>query len=361
VTWSLPVLIIAAAPALVLGQAPAAAMTDAQALALYERAVQLMESSPVAIPELARSGAPLTENAKQAVLTLKTINLQNAPAHYRFLVNLRAFLLLSDAIPKPNPFPAEAQQQITELRDALNRTEAYFESFLDRMNRQLRDPDRDNLKRYEDADARLGQPAPAKPRVVFMGDSITDFWRLNEYFPDRDFVNRGISGQITGQMLGRFKQDVINLHPAAVVIHAGTNDIARGVSLAAIESNLATMSELAMANKIKPILTTVLPISDYHKNEDPFYERSKQRKPEVIRSLNLWISEYCRSHAFPVVNYYVALVDGNGFLRADLARDGLHPDPQGYRLMAPLVLETIDKTLAPAPAPPPQGKKRRLF
>src|SRR6202042_3682931 len=107
--------------------------------------------------------------------------------------------------------------------------------------------DGNNRGRYADATRRVGAPQPGKPRVVFLGDSITDFWRLNEYFPDRDFVNRGISGQITSQMLGRMKADVLDLHPEAVVILAGTNDLARDIPLTAIEDNYVLIADLAVA------------------------------------------------------------------------------------------------------------------
>src|SRR5207237_853247 len=131
------------------------------------------------------------------------------------------------------PFPQEATRQLAELRDNLNRFDVHFRALLDQRESQLRTADRDNLRRYHDANGQLAPPRAGKHRVVFFGDSITDSWRLNEYFPDEDYVNRGISGQITGQMLGRFKADVVDLKPEAVLILAGTNDLARGTSLIA--------------------------------------------------------------------------------------------------------------------------------
>ena len=110
--------------------------------------------------------------------------------------------------------------------------------------------------RYADDNRKLGAPRPGKPRVVFLGDSITDLWRLNEYFPDRDFINRGISGQMASQMLGRMKADVIDLHPAAVVILAGTNDLAREIPLTAIEDDYLMLADLATAAKIKVIFAS---------------------------------------------------------------------------------------------------------
>ncbi len=222
---------------------------------------------------------------------------------------------------------------------------------------QLRDPDRDALQRYAEANLKIGAPQPGAQRVVFLGDSITDLWRLNEYFPpERDFVNRGISGQITGQMLGRMKADVIDLKPALVLVLAGTNDIARGVPVKTIQDNLTMIADLAAANKIKPLFASLLPVSDYHKADDPLYERSRRRPPETIRAVNDWLRKFCRDRNLPYVDYYAQLVDASGFLKTDVSDDGLHPNSKGYRLMAPVVQEVLDKLLQPAPAP----KKRRF-
>src|SRR5436309_1880660 len=212
---------------------PQPVLNTQQAVALFTRNTHLIESTMFAVPELQRAGAPLLENARQAVTNLR-INPGNALFTYNFLSNIRGYLALSDAVAKPFPFPAEGQKQFTELRDSAIRLESHFRGLIEQKDRQLRNPDPDNLTRYSELDARVGPPQPAKPRVVFLGDSITDGWRLNEYFPDRDFVNRGISGQITSQMLGRMKPDVTDLHPAAVLILAGTNDLARQTPLTTI-------------------------------------------------------------------------------------------------------------------------------
>jgi len=195
--------------------------------------------------------------------------------------------------------------------------------------------------------------------VVFLGDSITDLWRLNEYFaPERDFVNRGIGGQITGQMLGRMMADVIALRPSAVLVMAGTNDIARGVPARAIEDNLTMIAQLAEANKIKPMFASLLPVSDYHKGENPSYEQTLRRPPQTIRALNDWLQKFCRERKYVYVDYYSKLVDQAGMLPADLADDGLHPNAKGYRLMAPIAQEAIDKILQP---PPPTKKRSSVW
>ncbi len=334
-----------------------AMLPDAEFIRLSERVLELMGSTRVSIPELARAGEPLAENARQALATLRANGPRDSTLVRVFLVNLRGYLALADAVPKPYPFPEEARSQFAELRDAHDRLDSHFSALLALKEAQLKDPDRDALQRYAEANLKIGAPRPGVQRVVFLGDSITDFWRLNEYFPpERDFVNRGISGQITGQMLGRMKADVIDLKPALVLVLAGTNDIARGVPVKTIEDNLTMIADLAAANKIKPLFASLLPVSDYHKADDPLYERSKRRPPETIRAVNDWLRKFCRDRNLPYVDYYAQLVDASGFLKADASDDGLHPNSKGYRLMAPVVQAVLDKLLQPAPAP----KKRRF-
>ena len=332
-----------------------ALLPDREALQLYERAVQLMDSTKVAVPELSRAGAPVAENARQALATMKAASARDSRLVYAFLTNLRAYLTLADAVPKPYPFAEEARKQFIELRDSLDRIGSHFGALLELQDAELRNVDRDNLRRYAEANQKLGPPQPDKPRVVFLGDSITDGWRLNEYFGERDFVNRGIGGQITGQMLGRMKADVIDLKPSAVLVLAGTNDIARGVGIAAIKDNLAMIADLAEAHRIKPMFASLLPVSDYHKDQNPRYEQTKRRPPQTIRALNDWLLQFCRQRNYAYVDYFAAVVDSAGLLKADLADDGLHPNGAGYRLMAPVALEAIDNAIKPA------GKKKRRF
>ena len=357
---TLLVLAFAAAGALpAQGPAPSPLLNNQQALTLYTRSIQLIESTLFAVPDLQRVAAPLLENARQGLANIKSTP-GNAAYTYNFLSNLRSYLVLSDSVSKPFPFPDEGQKQFTELRDSASRIESHFRALIDQKDRQLRNPDPDNLTRYAELDARVGPPQPGRPRVVFLGDSITDSWRLNEYFPDRDFVNRGISGQITSQMLGRMKPDVTDLHPAAVLILAGTNDLARGTTVGIIETNIAAVCDLADFHHIKVILSTVLPVSDYHKSENPAYEMTKLRPPESIRALNTWMQTFCAKRNYTFLDYYSELVDASGFLKADLANDGLHPNSAGYRIMAPLALAAINRTVAASPVQQKQ-KKRRLF
>lgn len=338
-------------------QAPSALLTTAEMNTMCIRSAQLMEAGGVATPDLGRAAAPVIENVKQACTQLK-LRPSGGQATYSMMLNVRAYLELADAVPKPYPFPEAARQQLAEVREISARLDAHFRALLDTKDAQLTAPDRDDLTRYADANRKLSAPQASRLRVVFLGDSITDLWRLNEYFPDRDFVNRGISGQVSGQMLGRMKADVIDLHPAAVVILAGTNDLAREIPLTSIEDNYLMLADLAAASKIKVIFASVLPVSDTHKDADPSFERTPSHPPAFIQALNDWLRKFCAQRGYTYLDYYPALLDNQGQLDTDLSDDGLHPNAKGYRLMAPLLTAAVDKTLgktvsvAPALAAP---------
>jgi len=331
-----------AAAAMAWAQSGGALLSNQEALKLEQRTVQLMESTGLAVPGLARAGAPALEDARQALANLETAP-QNAATTFTLLGDTRAYLAIADTVPKPYPFPEEGRRQFGELRDAVDRLDSHFHALLDSNDARLRSPDRDNLKRYAEANEKLAPPSPQKPRVVFLGDSITDGWRLNEYYGgERDFVNRGIGGQITGEMLGRMKADVIDLKPRLVLVLAGINDLGRGVAVGAIENNLSMIADLAEAHHIEPMFASVLPVSDYHKDVNPQYARTTRLAPSKILELNGWLKSFCEQRHFRYVDYYSSLVDKAGFLQADLADDGLHPNGKGYRLMAPIALAAID-------------------
>jgi lysophospholipase L1-like esterase len=201
------------------------------------------------------------------------------------------------------------------------------------------------LARYRDENARLKAPAQAEQRVVFLGDSITDGWPLPEYFPGKPYVNRGISGQTTAQMLVRFRQDVIALQPKAVVILAGTNDIAGNTGptrVEDVEANYVSLAELAKASGIGVVFSSVLPVHNYTAESQEFFS---QRPPEKIVDLNQWLKAYCAAHGCVYLDYFSAMVDKNGLLKKELANDGLHPNQAGYKLMAPMAEEAISKAL----------------
>jgi acyl-CoA thioesterase-1 len=209
------------------------------------------------------------------------------------------------------------------------------------------------LSRYAATNALLAQRRAGESRVVFFGDSITDGWSAPQnggFFPGQPYVNRGIGGQTTAQMLLRFRQDVIALDPVAVVILAGTNDLSGNsgpMSLSASEDNLAAMSELAKTHGIKVVLASLLPVSDEKKDQEGRPRlQSPYRPPEKIRALNAWLADYARQNGHVYLDYFSAVVDGAGRLRSDVTDDGLHPNASGYALMAPLAEKAIRDVLA---------------
>ncbi len=208
------------------------------------------------------------------------------------------------------------------------------------------------LARYRAANAALKPPAPGENRVVFFGDSITDLWKLEEYFPGKPYLNRGIGGQTTPQMLVRFRQDVVDLQPKVVAILAGTNDIAGNTGpmrLEDIEANYRSLADLARANHIAVVFSSVLPVHNYTPKSQDFFA---QRPPEKILALNRWLKDYCASHSLVYLDYFSALVDEKGLLKRDLAEDGLHPTAVGFKIMAPLAEAGITKAMSALPLQP---------
>lgn len=200
-----------------------------------------------------------------------------------------------------------------------------------------------SLDRYRAENARLGAPSAVERRVVFLGNSITEAWapHFPVLFPDRPYVGRGISGQTTPQLLIRFRQDVIALRPAAVVILAGTNDIAGNTGPATIEmiaDNIASMVDLAMVNGIRVVLASVLPARAY-------CWRPGLEPAQTIVALNTWMKRYAAERGVEYLDLHSAMVDEHQGLRADLSADGVHPNLAGYRLMSPLAEAAIQRAL----------------
>ena len=204
-----------------------------------------------------------------------------------------------------------------------------------------------NLGRYRAENAKLDAPAAGEDRVIFMGDSITDGWgrRYGKFFPGKPYVNRGISGQTTPQMLIRFRPDVVALKPKAVVILAGTNDIAGNtgpMTLEAIEDNLISMADLAAANGIRVVFSSVMPVCDYIQNQ------TGRRPNEKIIALNQWMKDYAAKHNIVYLDYFTVMLDDNSVLKKELTFDGLHPNDAGYELMLPLAEKAVAAALSSA-------------
>ncbi len=327
---------------------------------LATRMVQLMESTAVSVPDLVHASEPVRQNAEATVASLARAG-QDAALTWQFISQVKAYLALSDSIPRPAQFPPAADQQFAELREDVQRMQRHFEAILREIDAgtQARDADPDNLKRYAEADSKVLPPGKLG-RVVFLGDSITDGWRLNEYFTASDFINRGIEGQTTIQLLGRFIRDVVALHPKAVLIFGGIDDIGHGIAPGGIEDNLTMMGELAKAYGIKPLFASILPVSDYHKDVDPKNERTPAHPSNTIEQVNRWLQDYCRKENFTYVDYYAAMVDKAGQLPVDLSDDGLHPNAKGYRVMSPLTQQAINGMLTSSQPPVETPAKRRL-
>ena len=257
---------------------------------------------------------------------------------HRSRLVLGSLVLLSLAQAQAQTPGATQPQAASADTQELSRLQTQLQQAQDRLK------DWPNLGRYHDADSQVLPPAPKEDRVVFMGDSITDGWgrRYGKFFPGKPYINRGISGQTTPQMLIRFRPDVVALGPKAVVILAGTNDIAGNtgpMTLEAIEDNLASMSELARANGIRLVLASLLPVCDY------IQPQTQRRPPEKIQALNAWMQDYAAKNGFIYLDYYSAMLDQKKMLKQELTGDGLHPNDAGYEIMAPLAEKAIAAAL----------------
>jgi lysophospholipase L1-like esterase len=236
------------------------------------------------------------------------------------------------------PAPLPSTPELVRALDAVVRNDARVRDWA-------------NLARYRDQNKTLPPPAAGERRVVFMGDSITDAWpqpRFGTFFQGKPYVGRGISGQTTPQMLVRFRPDVINLAPKVVVILAGTNDIAGNtgpLSNEEIQGNLASMSELAAANGIRVVLSSILPVSAYHQGPQAPAPQTVLRPMARIRAINEWMKAYAAKHGHVYLDYFSAMVDTTGHLRAELSEDDLHPNAKGYAVMGPLAEAAIQKAL----------------
>lgn len=256
----------------------------------------------------------------------------------KFTCSALVLMIASITAASQSPVSTQVAQDCAELKETVDRAQA-----------RLRDwPE---LNRYRDANTKTVPPSRDEMRVVFMGDSITDLWSraAGGFFPGKPYINRGISGQTTPQMLIRFRPDVIALQPKVVVILAGTNDIAGNtgpMTLAMTEDNLATMAELARAHGIRLVFASLLPVSDYgHNREGRPIAQTERRPPSQIKMLNEWIKRYADENGLGYLDYFSAMVDERGMLKKELSDDGLHPNAAGYVVMQPLAEHAIADAL----------------
>ena len=200
-----------------------------------------------------------------------------------------------------------------------------------------------NLGRFREDNKKIGFPAAGEDRIVFMGNSITEGWSRTDpdFFSGKPYINRGISGQTTPQMLIRFKPDVVNIKPSVVVILAGINDIAGNTgpsTLEMIEDNLSSMVEIAQANGVRVVLSSVLPAYDF-----PW--RPGLEPAEKVIKLNVWIKKFAETHKCVYLDYFTPMSDEKHGLKTEYSQDGVHPTMTGYKIMEPLVEEAIKKAL----------------
>ncbi len=314
---------------------PNALLSPPETQITANRVVQLMESSAGTVPGLARASDVLRQNTQLTAAALAK-SLRDTTLTLQLVNDLRAYLAVADSLPRPDFFSPNSSQQFLELRDELQRLDRHFQALLIRaqIDQRASDADPNNLKRYTAANSKVLAPTPSLPRFVFLGDSATDLWRLNEYFTGRDFVNRGIAGQTTTQILARFLADAVALRPSAVFVMAGSTDVGLGMTPSAIADNLVMMGDVAKAHSVQPIFASLLPASG---------EAAKTRTPEAIQKVNAWIRDYCIRENFIYVDYYTAMADAKGMMKAEYTDDGLNPNAKGYRAMSPLVLDAVER------------------
>ena len=256
----------------------------------------------------------------------------NSVSHAGRLVLVPTLVLLAQCATAPRPAASSAPAPATVAQAAApNAAEVRLHN------------DWAYLERYRQANASLAAPAPGEDRVVFYGNSITEGWAqyFAAEFPGKPYIGRGISGQTTPQMLVRFRQDVVALHPKVVVILAGTNDIAGNTgpsTIEMIEDNMASMAEIAAANHIRVVLSSVLPVYDYP------WRRGLEPAGKIV-ALNAWLRDYAASHGAVYLDYHTPMSDERQGMKAALTYDGVHPNEAGYRVMASLAEPAIEAAL----------------
>jgi len=197
--------------------------------------------------------------------------------------------------------------------------------------------DFENLARYASANEQVEHGTKHGNRVVFLGDSITDYWgkKAGTWFSSPEWINRGISGQTTGQLLLREQADAVLLHPDAIVIEGGSNDMRYGFTSETIRDHVASMGEVAEANHMKVFIALMTPVCDC------FRPLSAGRTPEHVRQLNALYTDLCHAHGWVCIDTFSPLADSQGLMRKELTLDGVHPNDAGYALLAPVYLKAL--------------------
>lgn len=203
-----------------------------------------------------------------------------------------------------------------------------------------------NKKRYRDANAQLPPLTSDEKRVVFIGDSITDNWKLDQSFPGKKFINRGIGGQNSAQVLARFRDDALALKPKVVWLLVGTNDIAGDkTNEESILGNIEEIIRLCQQNNIRLIINSLLPVSDYHQDKDSRFARTSRRPPAQILSINKKLEALCAKEKMTYLDIHKLLADSSGLMGTEYADDGLHPNAAGYAVLTPVVLAAVESAL----------------
>ena len=295
----------------------------------FDRSIELMDASMTNVPGLARIGAPLLEAVKKTVEQIKAEGPKPTNV-FSYWTQLRGYCTVLEAMPKGATIP-----QYEELLKITDSTQINLKQLMADNEARLANPDRDQLGFYGERNRLVPAPSPTKPRVIFLGDSITEDWRLNEYFQNKDYINRGISGQITSQLLGRMRSDVLQLKPAAIIVQAGINDFGYGIAMDTIQGNFQMIADLARANGIKVILASMLPM-----RRD--YDSDVNKK---VRVMNDWLNALSKQRGYTFCDYASFVGGSDGRMLKDLSNEGKHPNAAGYRQLAPAAQACINRAL----------------
>lgn len=284
-----------------------------------------VESVAATFPALETATAEIRLSVKEVGDLLKS-SPDSTSLSYQFLTKLKEFLIIADTLRRPDMTRAGAPGDLDKLRDSIDQFDGHFAALIavreTKSKAAIADPS--DLKRYEDANAAEATWAGPQLRYVFIGDTATEKWPLASAFPGKPFLNRGIAGQTSSQILSRFIADVVALHPEAAIINAGTADLANGADMRQIADNLVMMGDVARAHSVHPIFTSLLPAAG---------PGTGNLRVETVKQLNEWILNYCVREKLVFVDYYSSLTGPTGALRPEFTDDGLTPNGAAFAIM----------------------------